>query len=558
MSTSTSGSTWTGRTAAENTDWRSVAYGTGIFVAVGGFGNYRVMTSPDGINWSSRTASVTTNTWRAVTFGNNKFVAVAGSGTGTNDRVMTSSNGINWVTQTSAADSSWSSVVYGDVDGLFVAVADSGTAANRVMTSSNGINWTKQTAASNNNWSSVTYGLGLFVAVSTSGSNPRVMTSEDGISWTSRTAASSNSWKSVTFGNGYFVAVSDSGSNPRVMTSQNGINWTSKTAAENNSWYSVTYGLGRFVAVSVDGTNRVMTSDDNGNSWTARSAADANNWTSVTYSNDIYVAVAGGGTTNYVMTSGILVCVLGSSKVLMSDNTTKYIKDLKKGDIVIEDIKTNKTNTISRIIDFNIQNTELILIPKNRFGDNDDLYIMRKHPIWINNGKNRINPIDVSDTKKVMIENDTIYTLQFDTEGTFYANGIKIDSLSPYNKLYPLPKECFLDPSKYIENLVITNENFNDEVLKADVPVLVDFWAPWCGPCQMMKAVFKSLDEEFKGKLNFLKLDTEKDELLAMNFQIQGIPALVLVNNKKEIGRIVGYMGEDQLRAKINSIISKI
>ncbi len=126
------------------------------------------------------------------------------------------------------------------------------------MTSPDSITWTARTAAEANSWQSVTYGNGLFVAVSSGGTN-RVMTSPDSITWTARTAAEANQWRAVIYGNGLFVALSDTGTN-RVMTSLDGITWTARTAAQANTWYSVAYGNGLFVAVAQSGTNRVMTS----------------------------------------------------------------------------------------------------------------------------------------------------------------------------------------------------------------------------------------------------------------------------------------------------------
>jgi hypothetical protein len=287
--TATGGVDWTAR-SAEASQWLSVTYGGGQFVAVANGGTNRVMTSPDGITWTARSAPEA-NQWHSVTYGGGQFVAVSDTGT---NQVMTSPDGITWTARSAAGVSDWYSVTYGG--GQFVAVGANST--NTVMSSPDGITWTARIAPENNTWLSVTYGGGQFVAVAAAFTN-LVMTSPDGITWTARSAAEDNYWQSVTYGGGQFVAVSNTGAN-RVMTSPDGITWTARSA-EASQWLSVTYGGGQFVAVAETGTNRVMTSPD-GINWTARSAAEDNYWHSVTYGGGQFVAVSNTGA-NQVMTS---------------------------------------------------------------------------------------------------------------------------------------------------------------------------------------------------------------------------------------------------------------
>lgn len=104
----------------------------------------------------------------------------------------------------------------------------------------------------------------------------------------------------------------------------------------------------------------------------------------------------------------------------------------------------------------------------------------------------------------------------------------------------------------------LTLENFEEEVIDSNLPLIIDFYADWCGPCQMMKPVFSKVSEEYSGKLKFLKLDTQSESGLASKFGIQGIPAFVIVNNGREVGRLVGYMDEDTFKSRIDAVLQRI
>ena len=100
--------------------------------------------------------------------------------------------------------------------------------------------------------------------------------------------------------------------------------------------------------------------------------------------------------------------------------------------------------------------------------------------------------------------------------------------------------------------------NFEQEVLKSELPVLVDFWAPWCGPCRMMAPVLDELSDEMGDKLKVVKVDVEDadNQGLAMQYQIQSIPNLKLFKDGKVIGEFIGMRNKETLRGDITSLLT--
>ena len=93
----------------------------------------------------------------------------------------------------------------------------------------------------------------------------------------------------------------------------------------------------------------------------------------------------------------------------------------------------------------------------------------------------------------------------------------------------------------------LTTQNFENEVLKADKPVLVDFWAEWCGPCKMLSPVISEIAEEYEGKIKVAKLNIDEETALAVKYGIVSIPTVLLFENGEIVKKSVGYAPKESL-----------
>ena len=103
----------------------------------------------------------------------------------------------------------------------------------------------------------------------------------------------------------------------------------------------------------------------------------------------------------------------------------------------------------------------------------------------------------------------------------------------------------------------LTGKSFETEI-QSSKPIIIDFWATWCGPCRMMAPVFEELSKEYTEKLRFAKLSTEDFPEVAAANSITGIPCLVVFANGEEVDRIVGYMPRSGLKQKIDAVMALI
>lgn len=103
----------------------------------------------------------------------------------------------------------------------------------------------------------------------------------------------------------------------------------------------------------------------------------------------------------------------------------------------------------------------------------------------------------------------------------------------------------------------VTSQTWEQEVLKSGAPVMVDFWAEWCGPCRMIAPTIEELAAEYNGKLKICKLNTDENPDVAGRYQIMGIPSLLFFKDGKLIDKIVGAASKKQFKDKIDVVLSK-
>jgi thioredoxin 1 len=101
-----------------------------------------------------------------------------------------------------------------------------------------------------------------------------------------------------------------------------------------------------------------------------------------------------------------------------------------------------------------------------------------------------------------------------------------------------------------------TDSDFEKEVLKADLPVLVDFWAPWCGPCLMAGPVIEELVKEYQGKIKVGKVNVDENPKISQEYGIMSIPTVIIFKEEKEVKRLIGFPGKSGYQEMIEEVLN--
>jgi hypothetical protein len=244
-----------------------------------------------------------------------------------------------------------------------------------------------------------------------------------------------------------------------TMTQWNTPNYNSTTIKFNSSWSMSEY-IGYAIFLDNGSNQHSYGIDNNPDNFIVELSSDNINWIIYSIIENQFQAYSiphglGGGSILYRFLFNS-VCVCADTKILLEGSVYKKASELKRGDRVAQDVKTGAIKTISRVIVSS--SDKCITIPKGLLGNTEDVWITENHPIWVNGDKNRIcaKHLDGSERKSGRYD---VYSIQFDEEGTFYAYGIKVDSISPNYHTFKLPRVQFIDRKKYNKGCIIREED---------------------------------------------------------------------------------------------------
>lgn len=104
--------------------------------------------------------------------------------------------------------------------------------------------------------------------------------------------------------------------------------------------------------------------------------------------------------------------------------------------------------------------------------------------------------------------------------------------------------------------VTFTDDNFEAEVLKSDIPVMVDFFAPWCGPCKMMAPIVEKIAEEYDGKVKIGKLDVDEHNESGNKYEVQSIPTTIFFKKGEMVNKLIGFQSEEQLKKALDELLA--
>ncbi len=105
--------------------------------------------------------------------------------------------------------------------------------------------------------------------------------------------------------------------------------------------------------------------------------------------------------------------------------------------------------------------------------------------------------------------------------------------------------------------LELTADNFDSEILQSNLPAMVDFWAPWCGPCRLMSPIVESIAERYQGKVKVAKVNVDENPQLAVRYSIMSIPTLLFFRNGQVVDKVIGLVPEHEIEERLNKLLGE-